>query len=537
MQSLSLLSRWLYAAIGLTAALLAAPAQAEWFKVSSDHFVIYGDGNERSMRKFADQLERYHDAMALLTGREEEGAPSPSNRVTIYLVRNSDKVREIMGGGKETRYVRGFYRPRAGRPIAVVPRITGEADDVFDPSMAILLHEYAHHFLIAANAFPMPRWANEGAAEFFASASFEDDGAVQVGRPNTRRGYELAYAQDVTAADLLDPESYEKRRGNSTAYDAFYGKSWTLYHYLSLDPARKGQLNDYYAALAAGKSVREAGLSAFGDFAALEKELDAYLKRKRLLSIRVDAKALNPGSITLRRLTAGEVAIMPVQVQSWSGVTSEQAAKLVVEARAIAARFPGDGAVLAALAEAEVDAGNNAEALAAADAAIKLDRSLVNAHVQKGLALFRVAEKGGDAAAFRMARNAWIDLNRLENDHPLPLIYFYRSYEAQGQGIPELASQGLARASELAPFDLGLRMHLAVHQLRKGQRAEARRNLVPVAFNPHGGGMSAVARKMIEQIGRDPDWRGQSIPAFGPDSGAEPDSAKGPDRPASRQAG
>lgn len=524
MHKLSSLSRRLLPALGLIAGLLSAPARAEWFEVSSTHFVIYGNGSERSMRKFADQLERYHDAVGLLTGRQEI-APSPSNRVTIYLVRDGDKVRDLLGGGKATRNIGGFYIPRAGRPIAVVPRITGDADDVFDPSMATLLHEYAHHLLISASAFALPRWANEGAAEFFASASFDDDGAVQVGKPNSRRALELAYAPDVTATDLLDPASYEKKRGKSTAYDAFYGKSWALYHYLSLDPARKGQLAAYYRALAGGQPVREAGAATFGDFRALEKELDAYLKRRRLLSIRIDARALDPGTITLRRLTAGQVAIMPVQVQSWAGVSREQAKELVVEARAIAARFPGDGAVLAALAEAEVDAGNNAEALAAANAALKLDPRLVNAHVQKGLVLLRMAEQSRDAAAFRLARNAWIDLNRLENDHPLPLIFFYRSYQSQRQQVPEIASLGLARASELAPFDLGLRMNLAVHQLRKGERTEARRNLVPIAYNPHGGALSTTARTMIEQLDRDPEWRGQALPDGGPAAGDDTDSA------------
>lgn len=490
---------------------LPGPARADSFQVSTTHFVIYGDGNERSMRKFAEQLERFHGAMVRVTGRQED-PPSPSNRVTIYVVRNFGEVRKLYGGGKASRNVGGFYRPYAGRAMAVVPRITGDADDIFDPTMAILLHEYAHHFLISSSRFPMPRWASEGAAEFFASASFESDGSVEIGKPNASRAFELAYAADVTATDLLDPESYEKRRGKSTSYDAFYGKSWTLYHYLAMGDQRKGQLTKYYNALIAGKSVRDAGIEAFGDFAVLERELDAYLKRKRIYAFRIKPEALDPGPIALRRLSAGEVAMMPVQVQSWSGVTAEQSKTLVLEARKIAARFPGDAPVLAALAEAEFDAGNDAEALAAADAALKLDKTVVNAHVQKGYALFRMAENGTDPKAFRVARNAWVDLNTLENNHPLPLIYFYRSYQAQGREPTPLAKQGLARAAELAPFDLSLRMNLAMQQLRDGQRAEAKANLVPIAYNPHGGGMAEAARKIMERIDADPEWRGQGAP-------------------------
>lgn len=498
------------ALLGLAA--ISTPARAEWLQVSSTHFVIYGDGSERSMRKFSEQLERFHGAMKLITGREIE-PPSPSNRVTIYLVRNENEVRKLMeGGAKANRYVGGFYRPSAGRPMAVVPQVTGGTEDIFDQSMSILLHEYAHHFLISTSRFPLPRWTSEGAAEFFAAASFKSDGGIEIGKYNIHRAYELANARDVTATDLLDPESYEKRRGKSTSYDAFYGKSWALFHYLSMGKKRPGQLTKYFQALLAGKATREAGLEAFGDFTALERELDAYLRQRQIYMYTIKPGAFDIGPITLRRLSAGEIAIMPVQLQSWSGVTEEQAKTLVVEARAIAARFPGEASVLAALAEAEFDAGNDAAALAAANAALKIDRATVNAHVQKGYALFRMAENGTDPKAYRLARNAWVDLNALENNHPLPLMYFYRSYQAQGQQPTPLAKQGLARAAELAPFDLGLRMNLAMQQLFDGQREEAKSNLIPIAYNPHGGGMAEVARKIIERIDKDPEWRGQGAP-------------------------
>ncbi|MBU2588381.1 MAG: hypothetical protein KJ872_09735, partial [Alphaproteobacteria bacterium] len=64
---------------------LAHPALAEWYEASSDHFVIYADDSERDIQRFAENLERYHSAMAFLTERSLE-TPSPSNRVVIYAV-------------------------------------------------------------------------------------------------------------------------------------------------------------------------------------------------------------------------------------------------------------------------------------------------------------------------------------------------------------------------------------------------------------------------------------------------------------------
>lgn len=48
--------------------LFAAAAQAEWLEASSDHFVIYGEQNEKTVKEFAERLERFHSAM-LPSGR------------------------------------------------------------------------------------------------------------------------------------------------------------------------------------------------------------------------------------------------------------------------------------------------------------------------------------------------------------------------------------------------------------------------------------------------------------------------------------
>jgi hypothetical protein len=66
----------------------------------------------------------------------------------------------------------------------------------------------------------------------------------------------------------------------------------------------------------------------------------------------------------------------------------------------------------------------------------------------------------------------------------------------------------LARASELSPFDLGLRMTVAMQELHDGRAEAARFLLVPVAYNPHGGSLAQAARRVLERIAAEPDWRG-----------------------------
>lgn len=491
---------------------LSAPgvAQAEWLQASSAHFVVYGNDSERDIRKFSEQLERYHAALALLT-TVQLPTPSPSNRVTVYIVGGPDEVRRLHGG--DNRFVQAFYVPRAGGSLAIVPRVTtGNTDLNF--SMTALLHEYAHHYMISASRFPMPRWYSEGGAEFFAAASFPVKGGVSVGRPANHRAAELllpGFARDVKAADLIDPPKEESK---SKSYDAFYGKSWLLFHYLVFDEARKGQLARYLQLMAQGKSSREAGLATFGDFAQLERDLDAYLARRRMLNFVLPPDVIATGPIEVRRLTAGEAAMMPVRVRSKLGVDEDEAKVLLKEARAVAGRFSDDPSVLSALAEAEHDAGNDKESISAADAALARDPSQVNAYVQKGLSLFRMAADAPDeVAAYTRARVAFAALNRREVDHPLPLVYYYRSFVEQGKEPNDLALQGLTRAVELAPFDLGLRMTLAVEQVRRRRFAEARVNLGPIAYNPHGGGLAASAQQVLARLDADPAWDGQDVSA------------------------
>lgn len=495
----SVVFRILAAALALLA---AQPAWAEWHEASSDHFVIYADDKERDIERFAENLERYHAAMAYVLNLSAE-KPSPSNRVTIFVVGDQNDIRKLAGEG--SRYVAGFYIPRAGGSRAFVQDIRNQRGYPH-VSTVVLLHEYAHHFLMTATPIALPRWMNEGAAEFFAAAGFDDDGSVRVGRPAQHRAVELLTADPVHVRELLDAEGYDRQRG--AGRDSFYGKSWLLYHYLTFSQERSGQLVAYQRNLLAGMTSLAAGEAAFGDLDTLERELKTYIRTRRWLNLALSPDKVPIGDIAIRRLTEGEAAIMPLQIRSQRGVNREQALEILPKAREIAARFPEDPGVLAALAEAEHDAGNDAEAIAAADAALARDPSRVNAYVQKGFALFRLArETQGEArdAAYAAAMEPFAALNALENDHPLPLIYYFRSFTERGEAPEENARAALERASQLAPFDQELRFNVAMKMVVERKNALAAQVLLPVATDPHNSGRSARARQLMALLERTPD--------------------------------
>lgn len=473
--------------------LFAATAKGEWLEASSDHFVIYGDQKDKALKEFSERLERFHAAMAYLY-KTPRTKPSPSNRVTIFVVASAAKVRKVTG-----RYVSGTYIPRAGSSVAVIPRLRRVPPD-FDPSGGtILYHEYAHHFMRTSLTNRVhPRWLVEGFAEFFARVTFKPDGSVQLGAPAYDLAMELTYARKVPIRSLLD---YDGGVDSRSGYDSFYGQSWVLFHYLQMAPERAAQTSKYEQLLAEGRSALAAAEGAFGNLQQLEKDMDSYLRSPQLKIWILPGAVLDAGTVTVRKLRAGEAAMMPMAIESRVGVTPEEARGLVPKARKVADQYPDDPAVLTALAEAEFDAGNDDAAIAAADRALAIDPKQINARIQKGYALGRKVRSGTlPNESWKDVRIEFLKANKIENDHPVPFVQFYLGYLAQNQPPTRNAIDGLERAMELAPFDATVRWLVAQQMVSDKRFKEAAQTLAPLAYSPHPDEHADMARKLLKDV-------------------------------------
>ena len=470
------------------------PVHAAWYEASGEHFVIYADQKGSTVQRFAERLEVYHAAMVFLFGKAPE-TPSPSNRVTAFVVGSEANVRKL--ADLKSRYTAGIYLPNAGNIVTIVPRLkTGGGKFTLSPE-TLLRHEYAHHFLFNISNRAYPLWFQEGFAEFYASGRFERDGTIILGGAANHRAYELAASRKVPMELLLDTAAYRKNR--SGGYDQFYGRSWLLYHYLTFDDTRRGQMSEYLKLLGQGTTEPDAAQEAFGDIDQLDNDLDQYAKRKRITAFAVPPSKLKTTPVTVRRLSDAEAAIMPIIMESRTGVDEEEAKQVVADARAVAAKYPDHPAVLEALAEAEFDAGYDAQAIEAADRALALDPNRVRAQIQKIYAHARRAETADDeTAAWQAVREQIVAANKIENNHPIPLIQYYLSYRSSQSRPPQIAIDGLQRAMQLAPFDQSLRMILSAQYMEDKQYAAAAATLRPVAFNPHRGPLAQAADKMLD---------------------------------------
>ena len=477
----------------LSASLFAAAwpgvASAAWQEADSKHFVVLSNDDSQHLQKYAEQLERFDKAMRLLRG---VGDPPVStiNRVTVYIVRDANEIESLSSYG-----VRGFYRADISGPVAFVPRegpskssvsgsrlFTGTTGGAFDlDSDSVLRHEYSHHFMF--DNFPsmaLPFWFVEGFAEFHATAIFNNDGSVTFGAPPTYRASALLEREHLTVRELLmsDP-----RRMDGADIDEVYGRGWLLIHYMTFAPGRRGQLSSFLKELNQGKTPIEAA-KVFGDLDALQHEMIKWLRAPKITVETVPAAAIKIDPVTVRALTEGEAAAMPARIRTKAGVDRKSAGTILAMARKLAEKYPDDVNVQLELAEAGLDAQDNAIARAAADRIIALSPNTEKGYIFKGRAEMAIARaaKVTDATAWAQIRHWFVKANRLDNLDPEALYLFYRSYPAAGQAPTANAKAGLYQALELLPDESSVRMTAVLQYVADGDYANASTALAPIAY-------------------------------------------------------
>ncbi|SFR85906.1 hypothetical protein [Sphingomonas jatrophae] len=490
---------WLRRALAALA-LVAAPATAAepWREASSAHFVIYSQESEADLRQYAERLERFDKALRLLQKMADEPV-GPANRLTVFVAANSAAVQRLLGAPDSN--VAGFYRGRAGASIAVTSREKTGSDRALSPQI-VLLHEYAHYFMLRNFPAAYPAWFREGFAEFYSTARFQPDGSLIVGAPANHRVYELAAARDTLSLDRLLGDQGGKQ---AASMPEVYGYGWLLTHYLNFSDKRKGlaELRAYLEAINRGTPALAAAKTAFGDLDQLKREVQAYLGKRTMLVATIGADRLPVGPVAVRTLRPGEQAMLPVAIRSRLGVDEKKAKAVAVDARKVAGKFPDDAYVQTALAEAEFDTGAFDNADAAANRVLAVDPKAGRALLYKARVLLARAEaaKGDDKTALvKSARSYVMRANRLDPDDPEPLILFYTSYRTAEAKPTQNAVDGLLVAHRLGAEDESLRLLLA-HQLAEEKRAaEVRILLAPVAYDPHGGKSAVAAQQLLATL-------------------------------------
>ena len=501
----------LWAAVAaMAAALTATMAEARWLRAETDSFIIYSEGDEKSLREFASTLQRFDSALRILLEVREQGEP---NRLPIYLLAQTSEVAKLATGSRNAALV-GFYKTGRDGSFAVSHREDYGRSRGTSASQETLFHEYAHHFMKRYRTGAFPAWIIEGFAEYYSTVDFDKNGRALIGKPAYGRGYGLVQLPQIPVETLLstDPGSL-KTVGQ---VDVYYGRAWLLTHMLFHDPARAGQLGAYVRAINAGADADQAAREVFGDVGQLDKDLARYLKRPLNYRMTKDAIPI-PTRIAVTALSPGEDAVIPLRLARLNPTGKEEDAAATRDSlRALAAAHADDAAVWFEYAAAEWGLDEDVRDLAAVRSAlghaIAIKPDHVRANVLLGELLMHELEEKKDygEASWRGARKPVELANRTDPDDPLPLYIYFQSFAEQGKRPPAIAIQGLERAFLLAPENIEIRVAYAFALANQGRFASAIKLAQSIAFDPH---MGAQGRPLLEQLQRMRDQREGGVQA------------------------
>jgi len=477
------------------AAMLPGTAGATWYEGSSKHFIVYADDSLDQVKAMTTKLERFDKTVRVALGLKEPEV-GPDARVIVFVLPQLSDVQKMMGGSS-ARNVAGFYRsdfPTGS--FAFVPKRDGGGTL---SARAVLQHEYTHHIMYSSfGDVVFPGWFSEGFAELFATAKLQDDGSVVIGAVPVYRSYGIDRMNDYPVESLV--KGYPDYR-NPMATQIFYGRAWLLTHYMMFDATRAKALGTYIAAINDGKS-RDDAQKLLGITPSLDVKLNAYGARPSLPGATFTADKLKIGEVSVRALTPGEAAVMPMRMRSHNGVDPQQAKEVVDAARRAAAPYPNDPGAQNELAEAEFDAGNYDLSEAAADRVLAADPKSVHGLIYKGMAQMELLKKAGntDPTKWSAARRWFLAANKVDSLYSYPIQLYFESFANAKQAPSRAAKDGLLFAYRLAPQNLQLRFD-AAHVLLGDNRLDAARvALEPIAYSERPGPISDMAKKALGAI-------------------------------------
>lgn len=490
---------WSLIALWATVA-MAGNAEAKWLRADTDSFIIYSEGNEKSLRAFAENLQRFDTTLRLVFRVE---TPGEDSRLPIYLLPSSEDVAELATGSRKAP-IGGFYRQEGDGAFAMSNRENDDLGRGTSAPQQILFHEYSHHFMKRHLRAAFPGWFIEGFAEYYSTVDFDKQGRAMIGQPVYRRAYGLLMQPKIPVERvIMEPPSAMRTNGQT---DVYYGRAWILTHMLFHSPARPDQLNTYVNAINAGTEQKKAATDAFGDLARLDKDLNRYIEGK--LSYRTTREPVPvSANIAIAPLSADEDAAILLRLERMNARGDKARMTKARDAlRALAAKLPANPYVQFELAAAEWAMEKDDRDLAAIRAA--LDKVLaakpdhVRANVLLGrLNLYELRGKGSDdPAAWSAARKPITLANRTDPNDAVPLYAYFESFLMQGKRPPAIAIKGLERAFSLTPENIEMRVSYAFALANQGNFEPALRLAKTVAFDPHDNGRGEAMLARLEAM-------------------------------------
>jgi tetratricopeptide (TPR) repeat protein len=347
----------------------------------------------------------------------------------------------------------------------------------------VLLHEYAHHYIIANIRVAYPAWYNEGVAEFLSTADFVEEG-VWIGKFTNVRAAWLFAPTWLNINTLLTANPGELSDEKNAQ---FYAQSWLAVHYLFRRPERAAGFDKYIQALHEGGDPIRSFEPAFGITPqAFDKELRDYkskpLQANRVpgfsASLRLDAK--------VERLPAtADDLLMPVShLRSAPG--RKYAGGSLNTIRAQHKKLPGDPFTIRARALGEIWYGDLDEARKLLDNLLVAEPQNAETQHLSGLCHLRMAYAAKDPALFVKARTGFTTAHKIDSTRASSLYRYIECGLNESGGVfgdhyADVMVMTYRLAPQVGPYAYGLANAL----MQQKRFAEAIKVLRPFAANSH----------------------------------------------------
>jgi len=490
----------------LSTIVAAAPAGAEWRRVESPNFVLYGALSEGQLRTRILLLEDFDRLLRMLASGEQ--APAP--KLHVYIVSGIDDLRVI---SPVPDGIAGYYIATDDGIAAFVDgRAEGRGNE-------ILFHEYTHHFMRQHMPSAYPIWYVEGFAEYFATVRFTAR-RIDIGNYSRGRAFAILEGQWLPMERILSGGTGGL---NQQAMSLYYAQSWLLVHYFYSTPELQATLARLLRALRLTGNADEAlriatGLTPEG----LTEELRRYIRGGQIAyrqAPRASAETPPPITVTIMPPSTGAMILFEAALRV--GIRAENEQPYLQRIRTAAARFPEDPLAMRVLAHAELRHGDGA----AADRL--LDRLLAGAPGDAELLYLKgmrylIAAQGDnppdDAAA---NARAWFGRARAADPNNFQtLIRYVESLRGDPAYVSDETRDLLVRASALAPQVASITLNAASVLIARSDYDQAMRLLAPLAVNPHEPSLANAARRLM----------GQAIERRANERGRAPEDAPPPDK-------
>jgi cytochrome c-type biogenesis protein CcmH/NrfG len=484
-----------YAVLWQLALGLHAEAAPKWTQLQSENFLFIGDASEGQIRRVAERLEQFRDALLRVLPGASPHSPVPTVVMVFDLDRSMTPVKPLFRGTPIE--VAGYFV--SGEDVNYIA-VNAEHLELAVP---MVFHEYTH-FLINESQGRVPVWVGEGLAELYEMTEQLDGGkSVVIGRAPAHHVALLQSSTMMPIKELVAVDQSASVYNEGNRRSLLYAQSWALVHYLTLgNRTRGGQFRDYQSAMQSGAAHEEAFAAAFGDAASLDRELFEYVRQFTFPAVRIGFPEKSAATSVPRgkALDDDEADAYLADMQARVSRVDEARKRVA----AIQKRDPKVGRAFMVLGAIDLRENRLSDAVAHLEiaAALAPDDFIVQSAYGRSLVM-QMSEVRNDpdraAKILPQARRALVRATTI-NPGSARAAWMLAYAELAGGGDVPVAVGALTRAIELDPRREEYRILLAQALVRQGEYEKATDLLGPLMASGRTTEVRTEARRVLSDL-------------------------------------